>query len=171
VRCIVPSRTPGGALITGCSFLKPSVPRSHSSRLACHPGARGTLVFVLQCFWWPGVRDVSAFVAVCTVCLQKKTPWQAPAGSLQPLPVPHCSWSHISLDFVTGLPPSDGNTVFLNVVDRFSAHFILLPKLPSAKETAQLMVQHIFRIHGLSMNMVSDWILSSRPSSVRRSAT
>lgn len=38
----------------------------------------------------------------------------------------------------------------LTVVDQFSkvAHFIPLPKLPSAKETAQLMVQHVFLIHG-----------------------
>jgi hypothetical protein len=44
------------------------------------------------------------------------------------------------------------------VVDRFSKaiHLIPLPKLPSAKETAQFMVQYIFRIHGLSVNIVSD---------------
>uniref|UniRef100_A0A9J8AF28 Uncharacterized protein n=1 Tax=Cyprinus carpio carpio TaxID=630221 RepID=A0A9J8AF28_CYPCA len=67
-------------------------------------------------------------------------------------------WSHIALDFVTGLPPSRGNTVVLTVVDRFSkaAHFIPLPKLPSAKETAQVVVDHIFRIHGLPVDVVSD---------------
>ena len=44
------------------------------------------------------------------------------------------------------------------MVDRFfkAAHFIPLPKFPSAKETAQLMVQHVFRIHGLPVDMVSD---------------
>jgi hypothetical protein len=104
------------------------------------------------------VPDVTAFIAACTVCAQNKTPWQAPSGLLQPLPVPHHPWSHISLNFVTGLPPSDGNTVILMVVDRFSkaAHFIPLPKLPSAKETAQFMVQHVFWIHGLPVDMVSD---------------
>lgn len=105
------------------------------------------------------VPDASAFVATCTVCAQNKTPQQVLSGLLQPLPVPHRPWFHISLDFVTGLPPSDGNTVILTVVDRFSkaAHFIPLPKLPSAKEMAQLMVQHVFRIHGLPVDMVSDW--------------
>lgn len=63
----------------------------------------------------------------------------------------------ISLDLVTGLPPSDGNTTILTVVDRFSkaTHFIPLPKLPSTKEAAMLM-QHVYRIHGLPVDMVSD---------------
>lgn len=36
------------------------------------------------------------------------------------------------------------------------AHFVPLQKLPSAKETAQLLVQHVFRLHGLPMDVVSD---------------
>ena len=35
-----------------------------------------------------------------------------PPGLLQPLPVPHCP-SNISLDFITGLPSSEGNTTVL----------------------------------------------------------
>ena len=31
-----------------------------------------------------------------------------------------------------------------------------LPKLPSAKETAELVLQHVFRIHGLPVDVVSD---------------
>jgi transposase InsO family protein len=44
------------------------------------------------------------------------------------------------------------------IVDRFfkAAHFIPIPKLTSAKETTQLMVQHIFPIHGLPVDVVSD---------------
>lgn len=79
--------------------------------------------------------------------------WPPPTSA-----IPHCPWSHISLDFVTGLQPSDGNTAILTVVHCFSnaAHFIPFPKLPSAKEIAQLMMQPVFRIHGLPVDMVSD---------------
>ncbi|XP_060924550.1 uncharacterized protein LOC132998821 [Limanda limanda] len=75
-----------------------------------------------------------------------------------PLPVPHRPWSDIALDFVTGLPPSKGNTTILTVVDRFSkmVHFIPLPKLPSAKETAEAVLEHVFRIHGFPKDVVSD---------------
>ncbi|KAG1935767.1 retrotransposable element [Pimephales promelas] len=81
-----------------------------------------------------------------------------PDGLLQPLPVPSRPWSHIALDFITTLPPSQGNTVVLTVVDWFSkaAHFIPLPKLPSTKETALRVVDHVFRLHGLPMDVVSD---------------
>ncbi len=79
-------------------------------------------------------------------------------GLLHPLPIPHRPWSHLSLDFVTGLPPSQGNTVILVVVDRFSkaAWFIPLPKLPSAKETAELIMNHVFREFGIPLDIVSD---------------
>ncbi len=64
------------------------------------------------------------------------------------LPVPgFCYWS-----------PSSGNTVILTVVDRFSkaVHFVALPKLPSARETAWVVIDHVFRIHGLPEDVVSD---------------
>ncbi len=61
--------------------------------------------------------------------------------------------------FITGLSPSNGKTVDrLTVVDRFSKanHFIPLPKLPSARETATIVLDNVSRIHGLPVNMVSD---------------
>ncbi len=103
-------------------------------------------------------RDIREFVLACSVCARGKTSNRPPEGLLQPLSVPSRPWSHIALDFVTALPPSLGNTVVLTVVDRFSkaAHFIPLPKLPSAKETATTVVDHVFRIHGLPADVVSD---------------
>lgn len=76
----------------------------------------------------------------------------------KPLPVPGRPWSHISLDFVTGLLCCEGNSVILTIIDRFSkmAHFVPLQKLPSAKEMAQLLIHHMFRLHGLPIDVVSD---------------
>lgn len=53
---------------------------------------------------------------------------------------------------------SSWNTVILMTVDRFTkmAYFIALPKLPSAKEMANLLIQNVFRLHGLPENVVSD---------------
>ena len=94
----------------------------------------------------------------CPQCNQNRTSRRPAAGFLHPLPVPQRPWSHISLDFVTGLPTSKGHTAILTVVDRFSkmVHFIPLSKLPSVKETAELVLQNIFRLHGLPTDIVSD---------------
>ena len=149
---------------TNCLF----VPRSarsevlqwgHASNLACHAGIRRTMACLRQRFWWPKMTaDVRAYIAACNTCACNKTSNQPPAGLLQPLPVPMRPWSHIALDFVTGLPPSDGNTAVLTIVDRFSkaVHFVPLSKLPSAKETAVLVMNNVFRIHGLPCDVVSD---------------
>lgn len=147
-----------------CLFIPPALRSevlwwAHSSKLSCHPGARQTQYALLQCFWWPSLKeDTQDFVKACPVCNRHKTSRQAPAGLLQPLPVPHRPWSHISMDFVTGLPSSEGHTVVLTIVDRFSkmVHFVPLPKLPSAKETAQLVLLHVFHLHGLPVDVVSD---------------
>ena len=132
---------------------------AHSSMLSCHPGVKRTVHVVRQRFWWPGVVDtVKEYVAACPVCAQNKSSHRPPAGLLHPLPVPSRPWSHISLDFVTGLPLSEGNTTILTIVDRFSkmVHFVPLPKLPSAKELAEIMLSNVFRLHGLPKDVVSD---------------
>ncbi|KAM9745773.1 uncharacterized protein ACNS7B_010000 [Menidia menidia] len=62
------------------------------------------------------------------------------------------------MDFITGLPPSEGHTVILTVVDRFSkmVHLVPLPKLPSAKEMGVILAKEVFRLHGLPADIVSD---------------
>lgn len=92
---------------------------------------------------------------------EQDAPCQSPTGLLQPLPTPHCPWSHISVDFFTGLPTLQGFTVILIIVDRFSkmTHLVPLPPLPklhSAKETAQFVLLHVVHLHGLPNDVVSD---------------
>ena len=89
---------------------------AHSSKLTCHPRFHRTLQFLRQSFWWPSMhRDTRQFIAACSVCARGKASHQPPAGLLHPLPVPSRPWSHIALEFVTGLPPSEGNTLILTV--------------------------------------------------------
>lgn len=109
------------------------------------------------------VADTRAFVSTCSVCALGKSSHGPPAGMLCPLPIPGRPWSHIALDFVTGLPQSQGNTTILTIVDRFSkaVHFVALPKLPTAHETAgrgpaELLVLHVFRLHGIPSDIVLD---------------
>lgn len=120
----------------------------HTVRFACHPGIHRMVSLSKRSFSWPSLeRDAREYFVACEVCARSKSRHQAPSGLLHPLPVP----SH-------PLPRSSGHSVVLTIVDRFSkaAHFVPLPKLPSALETAHLLGVHVFRLHGIPQDIVSD---------------
>lgn len=91
----------------------------------------------------PGVRQRLS-------CLQ---PAQTISSGNWPLATSVCAPSALvsHLFGLCCLPLSNKHTAILTVVDRFSkmAHFVTLPKLPSAKETAELVLLHVFQLHGL----------------------
>ncbi|KAJ8374999.1 hypothetical protein SKAU_G00055790 [Synaphobranchus kaupii] len=154
-----PRNNPNSCLFVPDSVRSQVLEWVHASCLACHPGVARTIALVRRSFWWPTLKgDTRAFVLACSVCARSKASHQPPSGLLLSLPVPGRPWSHIGVDFVTGLPLSEGNTVILTIVDRFSkaVHFVPLPKLPSALETAELLVLHVVRLHGIPSDIVSD---------------
>ncbi|KAL0154822.1 hypothetical protein M9458_049085 [Cirrhinus mrigala] len=131
----------------------------HTSLSAGHPGISRTLHLVKNSFWWPSMTaDTSTFVKSCQICAQSKTPKELPSGLLQPLPIPQRPWSHLSIDFVTDLPPSQGFTTILVIIDRFSKSCRLIPLkgLPTAIETALALFNHVFCVYGLPEDIVSD---------------
>ena len=134
-----PSNCPDGRLYVPANARSQVLQWGHSSQLSGHPGTGRTISFIQRKLWWPEMReDVQNFVSACSVCAQAKVTHQPPQGFLQPLPIPHRPWSHVALDFVTGLPTSNHNTTILTIIDRFSktVHVVPLTKLPSASETA-----------------------------------
>ncbi|KAL0180441.1 hypothetical protein M9458_025883, partial [Cirrhinus mrigala] len=131
----------------------------HASLSSGHPGIHRTTNLVRNAFWWPNMnQDITNFVKACSVCAQSKTPCELPAGLLQPLLIPRRPWSHLSIDFITDLPNSNGYTTILVIVDRFSKSCRLIPlkSLPTAMETALELFSHVFRIYGLPEDTVSD---------------
>lgn len=101
----------------------------HSSELGGHSGERATYQRVKLVFHWHGMKqDVIAFVKKCPVYQLTKAEHSPYPGLLEPLSVPDFAWAHISMDFVEGLPTSEGKNLILVVVDRFTkyAHFIAL---------------------------------------------
>ena len=96
---------------------------------------------------------MSKRVSVCPISTQNKFLHQCSFSLLQ-----HSSGTLSTLDFVTGLPKTEGNAAILTVIDRFSQMvcLILLPEQPSAKKTAKVMLAQVFRIHGFPLDIVSD---------------
>jgi ribosomal protein L21E len=68
------------------------------------------------------------------------------------------AWTHISMDFIEGLPKSQGKEVILVVVDRLTkyAHFISLSHPYTASDIAQLFLDNIFKLHGLPKVILTD---------------
>ncbi|KAL5714908.1 hypothetical protein ACHQM5_016810 [Ranunculus cassubicifolius] len=62
------------------------------------------------------------------------------------------------MDFVEGLPVSEGKSVILVVVDRFSkySHFVAIKHPFSASSIARIFIDQIFKLHGLPTSIVSD---------------
>ena len=64
----------------------------------------------------------------------------------------------MSIDFVEGLPLSKGKEVIFVVVDRLTkyAHFVGLKHLYTTATMAQTYIDHVFKLHGLSIVIMSD---------------
>lgn len=105
------------------SFVSVSTLR-FSGVLACHPAFYAHWL-VSEVLVATNAEGMWEYVTTCPNFTQGKPSNCPPAGQLQPLPIPRWTWSHIALDFITGLPDSEVNTVFLMVVDCFSksVHF------------------------------------------------
>src|ERR1700738_5111744 len=101
---------------------------------------------------------VKDYVCTCDTCARNKTPRHVPYRQLQPLPIPPGPWKSVSMDFIVQLPRSDGYDAIYMCVDRLTkmAHFIPMNTTVTAKETAQLFYQHIWKHHGFPTNIVSD---------------
>ncbi len=112
----------------------------HALPSSGHPGITATIQLLQNHYWWPTLaRDATKFIQQCQNCNTQKASRLLPAGLLHPLPIPQRPMSHIAIDFITDLPPSDGHTTILTVVDRFSKACRLIPltKLPTALRTAE----------------------------------
>jgi putative transposase len=80
------------------------------------------------------IKDkVITYIKKCADCQKNKHSTYAQYGEMQPIELPQEPWTDISMDFVTGLPPSrdlaTGLTYdsILVIVDRFTKYALMIP--------------------------------------------
>jgi len=112
----------------------------HTSPIWGHTGIARTMARVSSQFYWQGMQqDIKIYVQNYLLCQQAKTTNSLPARLLQPLPIPQQIWDDLAMDFIVGLPPSNGYTVIMVVVDHLSkyGHFSPLKAYYSSKTVAE----------------------------------
>ena len=131
----------------------------HDAPTGGHMGERKTLHKLQSTCYWAGMRkDVEDYVRGCQVCAAVKPSQKVPAGLLQPLPIPHRPWQVIALDFKGPLPPSNFFNAVLVVTCKFTkrCHYIPTTMSVTSEKTARLLIDHVFKLHGLPETIISD---------------
>lgn len=129
-RVVIPSTSP---------IVTQLLEEHHNTPMGGHSGVLRTYRQLARQYYWPAMHRISReFVAACEVCQKATYSSLSPAGLLQPLPIPSQVWEDISMDFIDGLPRSEGYTSLMVVVDRLtkSAHLIPLSHPYTAKTVA-----------------------------------
>jgi len=130
----------------------------HDSKVAGHFGRERTMELLSRNFYWTNVeRDIRKYCSECDNCQRTKAPRHAKHGLLHPLELACKPWTHISTDFITDLPESEGATMILVVVDCFTkmAHFIPLRKKDSPT-VARAYLENVWKYQGFPEDVVSD---------------
>jgi hypothetical protein len=115
---------------------------------------------VKEVFHWDNPdRDVAEFVQTCGSCQRVKAQRRKPQSELHPVAIPSRRWESISLDLITDLPRSkQGFDSIVVFVDRLSKmdHMAPCTKQVSAIGLVRLFENHVWKLHGLPDNFVSD---------------
>jgi len=104
----------------------------HDDPLAGHFGVARTKELLKRKFHWRGIdAAVDQYVQSCAICQGIVARRHRPYGTLVSLPIPSRPFQELSMDFITGLPPSIYNKEevdsVLVIVDRYTKYSIFLP--------------------------------------------
>jgi hypothetical protein len=118
----------------------------HATPTIGHSGFTKTYDKVKRSFFWDAMKqDVHTFMVECDVYQHNKGETVKSLGTLQPIPIPPAICRDISMDFIA-------------VVDHLSkyAHLCSLQHPFTASTMAQIFMDHIFYLHGMTHSIAFD---------------
>ena len=131
----------------------------HDEKVAGHPGRYKTQELITRNYWWPYIQsDVRWYVKGCQPCQQAKMRKGKIHALLQPNTIPEQPWEHITIDFITRLPISQGYNAIMVVVDWFTKYVIVIPTTAeiSSMGTAKLFRNNVWKQFGIPWKVISD---------------
>ena len=137
---------------------------NHDDPYGGHFGKAKTVEIVQRKYYWLTMGwDIKDYVRTCEVCQKMKTPRYRLYGELQSLLIPKQLWESVSMDMITGLPPSaDADSkaydAILVIVDRFTkmAKYFPVRKTIRAVDMAQLFHDRIVYAFGTPASIITD---------------
>lgn len=121
--------------------IRPFVPSSLRRKLfdlyhnLSHPGIKGTKKLITSRYFWPtATQDIHQWVKTCMACQTSKVTRRTRIAPMQ-IDMPSSRFSHVHIDIVGPLPPSQGNKYLLTMVDRFTRWPEVVPLASIEAET------------------------------------
>jgi Integrase zinc binding domain/Integrase core domain len=131
----------------------------HDHQLAGHPGIGKTMKSICRQYHWPHMSTfVTDYIRSCSKCRHAKSIHHKPFRPLRFLPIGERPWDSISMDFIEGLPLSDGHDMILVIVDRLTKMALFIPTYSDidSGEVAMLFLRYVFAKHGTPSDIISD---------------
>jgi hypothetical protein len=133
---------------------------AHMSKFSIHPDSTKMYQDLKQNFRWSNIKvDIAKYVADCDTCHRMKASHLKSTGVLQPLSIPMWKWDDISMDFIVGLlrTARKKDSIWV-ILDRLTntAHFIDVHTTYSVQQYAELYMDQIVHLHGISKTIISD---------------
>ncbi|XP_050093846.1 uncharacterized protein LOC126576581 [Anopheles aquasalis] len=112
-----------------------------------HPGTRATAKAMTSRFVWPGINRDSVRFARCCISCQRAKVGRHVKSPLQRYPTAEGRFSHINIDLVGPLPPSNGQRYLLTIIDRVTRwpEVVPLPDMTAPVVAQALVAQWIAR--------------------------
>ncbi|KAK3740023.1 hypothetical protein RRG08_005294 [Elysia crispata] len=121
-----------------------------------HPGRKPTVKLEANNFVWIGVKkQVNKWAQECLACQTSKIQSHVRSPVIK-IPVPSKKFSHIHVDLVGPLPPAEGFTHLLTIIDRTTRWPEAIPMVQtSTTDCAIALIRHWIARFGVPMDMTT----------------